>query len=142
MQEARKRQFEQLLHQNEELLTKQSEDERYRIIIEATGAVTFDCHCDSGSFGTSENFAHYALLRQPICRLFTDKMDKSGIHKEDIPLFDTFAAAAALGENCAKAIKLRLEIEGGTYEYSRFHIFFQFDAQGVLKRFIGLIVKE
>lgn len=139
--EARKRQFEQLLRQNKELLSKQEEDERYRIIIETAGAVTFDCVCDSGYSGASSGAARYDLLHQPICLIFTDAMDKSGICTEDLPVFDTLIAASKSGVNCTKTIGLRLKTAEGNYEECKFHAVFKFNEQGNLQRFVGLILK-
>ena len=142
LEEARKRQFAQILRQNEELLNKQNEDERYRIIIENAGAVTFDCCKDSGRCGTSQGFEHYTLLCQPIDLLFTDKMDKSGICSEDSAAFDTLVTASKSAVNCAQTISIRLKTAEGNYERDKLHVVFKFDEGGKLQRFVGLILKE
>ncbi|MEG1548425.1 MAG: EAL domain-containing protein [Clostridia bacterium] len=128
-----------IVRDNNELLQKQNNDERYRIIMEKSGTVIFELDFVTGAFFASEGFKEYTFTQQEIYELLRGTYTGDSIHADDRVLVKDGFIAEASGNSNEPRITLRLKKTDGTYEWSKLGVICVRDDDGKTQRAIGVI---
>lgn len=140
--ETKKKHIEQIISENQKLLDKQEEDERYRIVVERTGMVTFEWNESTQKFSASAGFSDYALSTLDVSCLFSERVDISKIHPNDRALFYGKFLEKVLSGESVMQVGVRLALVNGGYRMCRLSAIVVADKDGVPQKYIGIIVAE
>ncbi|MDO4547793.1 MAG: diguanylate cyclase [Clostridia bacterium] len=142
MSDVQKRQVEQILQENEMLLARQEEDDRYRIVIEKLGIATFEWDEINNRFSSSALFEQFTLSEQSGRVLFEDDVDVKGVHPDDVATFtDGFIRKFLRGKGVESA-DVRLRLKTGEYVPCRLRAIVIKDDMHRIVRMIGVIARD
>ena len=131
-------QAEQALKENARLLGAQQEQERYRIIVEQTGAAVVEWNRAQRDVYRSPSLAAYALSRVKPQDMFKLKVLKAAVHPADMEELLSFWQL--LKDGAAKAERLiRLKMTDESYRFSKVSAYIMRDQAGAVSRIIGTI---
>lgn len=132
----------QVMEENQRLIERQEEDERYRLVIESTHIVTFEWNALTGKFAASPEFSQYVLSEQGGEQFFSENVDVSGIHPDDQALFYGKFLEKVLSGESAQETCLRLALKSGGYRWCRLGALVYFDKAERLQKAIGILTEE
>lgn len=138
LNERQQQRMEEILEQNNLLLQRQSEDERYRIIMEQSNPVIFEWNLETGNFFSSPGFKDYALGQISSDALFRREGLAKTVHPDDFALLNAGVKRIVAGEPRSE-ITARLRRAAGGYVWCRITAICIANAAGRLKRIIGMI---
>lgn len=112
------------------------EEERYRIIVEQTGAAIIERNYQTGQFYHSGSYDNYALSEQDQSLILSNSGSLAMVYPDDIPLLNKFFKDSTSGMKNAEVV-LRLKMKDGTFRYTRMRGTYITDAEGKPVRTIG-----
>ncbi len=119
---------------------EQDTENRYRLIVEASGVAVVEWNRETNDIFYSPSFEKYAISDQPVEQLFMQGEYGSMIHAED------FAKAREFAQLCRKCppkaeTVLRMRMRDDSYRYTRIRAYMVMDKKsGELKRSIGTLL--
>lgn len=130
----------EILHESVRLQKLQEEAERYRLISDGMGMITFEWNIENGEFSKDAELDHYVLGTQDPAKIFLNQGDLSAVHPEDVAqmtdeLFQPLEHGAKRAE-----VTVRLKRMDGCYDWCRLGAILVRDDEGNLLRAIGTIV--
>ena len=131
-----------VMEENQRLIQRQEEDERYRLVIERTHITTFEWNAVTEKYAASPEFSEYVLSQQGGEQFFSENVDVSGIHPDDRALFYGKFLEKVLSGESAQETSLRLALKKGGYRWCRLGALVYFDKAERLRKAIGIITEE
>ncbi|MCH4213756.1 MAG: EAL domain-containing protein [Atopobiaceae bacterium] len=99
-------------------LTLESEDrEKYRIVVEQTGAAVIEWNHATGSFSASAAYSRYAISQVDPDVVFASRTGASYIHPDDAPAYARFVDDIKAGDQRPSTL-LRLRMTDGTFRWT------------------------
>lgn len=112
------------------------EQERYRLIVENTGAVIFDWDLEKGAFYTSGNFSKYAVYEQGAEAIINRRISHEMVYPDDLSGLKRFGEETKQGKTFAE-VTLRVKMRDGSYRWTVLSSYNVFNEKGKRIRTIG-----
>jgi diguanylate cyclase (GGDEF)-like protein len=86
LQSERNKRLDDLIRENDAVVLRQSEDERYRLVMENSTRAIIDWNAETSAYFCSESFSQYEISRVDEHALFTGTAPLHGVHPKDMEL--------------------------------------------------------
>ncbi|MEA4854325.1 MAG: PAS domain-containing protein [Christensenella sp.] len=103
-------------HQEQEEISYR--EERYRLVVEQTGATVFEWNLKTGGFYCSASYYNYEMSKISTDDILNNRGSLDVVHPDDIPVLLQFFADTKSGQEKAEAV-LRIKMKDDTYRWSR-----------------------
>lgn len=138
-----KKSAERLARENAVLLATQREQERYRIIVEQTGATVVEFDLLNHTFYASDSYIKYELSEYATIpgfgRLQNQGDANSALHPHDVEKYHEFIENLADG-SVSSSMVIRLKMRTGDFRWSKVTRFTAYGADGEAVRLVGTIL--
>ncbi|MEA5020375.1 MAG: ATP-binding protein [Gordonibacter sp.] len=108
-------------------------NERYRLVLEQTGASVFEWNLETGTFYCTESYEAYEMSALSAEDILNNTGSLDVVHPDDIPILLDFFVQTKSSQEKAEAV-MRLRMKDGTFRWSKLVGIF------VQKRVIGAII--
>lgn len=115
-----------------------NEQDRYRLIVENTGAVIFDWDLVKNTFYFSNNIVKYDASKVGVELFINKTASPEAVHPEDLASLNAFAEETKLGKPFSEAT-LRVKMRDGSYRWTVVSSYNILDSHGNRIRMIGTI---
>lgn len=112
--------------------------DRYRVIVDETGAGVFEWDRRKNTFFESDAMKHYALCKVDPIEAFRNK-DATFAHYSDRPIVQAFYRLIEEGKPSAQMV-VRLKMVNGHYQWTRVTSDLSYDVEGRCTRVVGVLM--
>ncbi len=110
--------------------------ERYRLLVEQTGAAVFEWNLQTEEFECSDAYYKYALSQVSPALILANEGPLEDVYPDDLPRLKKFFADCRDNSGKASAV-LRLKMTDGSFRWTKMTGLFQKDIHGNVQRVIG-----